>query len=785
MLWKLRLISCVLLSSIGSVIIIQPVQAAEETVQTDSLKLLRVEDLKRTSTKASDLLAQTESVKITGVKVNATDTGIEILLQSPSGNIPQPLNQNSKNIVVYDIPNATLALPEASEYSVVNPVKGIAAISVTQVTPVYVRISITGIDGLPDVKVTAGANGLTLIAIPVIASSEEEDIVVTGEQQNSRYRVPSASTATKTDTLLRDTPQSIQVVPRQVIEDQGATRIQDVLRNVSGVTPGADFGYGGEFYNIRGFKTERNLRNGFRVGTDGGFTGSFVTPSNIERVEVLKGPASVLYGQFEPGGIVNYVTKQPLSDPSYTAELKAGSYSFYQSSLDLTGPLTDDKRLLYRLNSSYQNFGSFVDFQNGSTFAIAPVISYKISDDTKLTLEYEYSRSNRTFYEGLPADPITFQIPISRNFGESGDRVSAATNSLNLALDHRFNDSLSLRSVLSGYFIDGNNEFFRPQNFRFDSRTSTDNTIARIYRIGAEYRTDFNWQTDLTAKFNTGSIQHNVLVGLEFTNGKSGYDLSDNVPVAPISIFNPIFGAAIPLKPNTGFAEDRNLNTIGLYVQDQITLLSNLKLLIGGRYDFSRGNSQFFLTTDGQKSPDPTANFYDEAFSPRVGIVYQPIEPISLYASYSRSFTPNNFADINGELLQPTRGTQYEVGVRTELGKLVASLAAYDITKTNILSFDPIDFRNVRAIGEVNSRGLEFDIGGEILSGWNVIASAFLNDALITVGDESNPKGNRLTGAPKNGASLWTTYKIQEGDLQGLGFGLGAFYVGDVEALHK
>ena len=239
------------------------------------------------------------------------------------------------------------------------------------------------------------------------APGEETEIVVTGEREVEGYNAPDASTATKTDTPLRDIPQSIQVIPRQVIEDQQVTEISDALRNVSGVTPRVDYGFS-YTYNIRGFSDSRTLRNGFRIEAP------TIAPSGIERVEVLKGPASVLYGQVEPGGIINFVTKKPLSDPYYAAEFTAGSYDFYEPSIDFSGSLTADGKLLYRLNASYQNFGSFIDFVDGEILSIAPVISYKIGDATTLTLEYEYLYSDRTYNDGLPIDPVTFELPISR-----------------------------------------------------------------------------------------------------------------------------------------------------------------------------------------------------------------------------------------------------------------------------------------------------------------------------------------------------------------------------------
>lgn len=219
---------------------------------------------------------------------------------------------------------------------------------------------------------------------------------------------------------------------------------------------------------------------------------------------------------------------------------------------------------------------------------------------------------------------------------------------------------------------------------------------------------------------------------------------------------------------------------MGFYLQDQVTLLPNLKLLVGGRYDFARNESGFEEVFNGELFSN-SSEFNSEAFSPRVGLVYQPIEPISLYANYSRSFTPNSVITVDGDIIEPERGTQYEVGVRGQFGDITVNLAAYDITKTNLARTDPENIDFSIPVGEVRSRGIELDVAGEITSGWNIIGSSFINDASISEGDEFNPEGDTLRGAPGSGASLWTTYEIQEGSLRGLGFGAGLFYVGDIE----
>jgi iron complex outermembrane recepter protein len=729
---------------------------------------------------AGELLAQEmkpTALKITGVKVNSISAGIEVVVETPEMTTRQTPSRTEGNTVITDIENAVLALPEGPGFSAANPAAGVRSVSVMQLDAKTVRVSVVGVTAAPTATVKLSAPVTAQQPMPAPAESEaegeEEEIVATGEKETG-YRASDASTATKTDTPLRDVPGSVQVIPNKVIKDQGVTRISDALRNVSGVTPQRDFADDTDTrFNIRGFGNESaTLRNGFRVG------GSEIAPNNIERIEVLKGPASVLYGQFEPGGVVNFVTKQPLSQPFYSASFTAGSFSFYEPSIDLSGPLTADKKLLYRLTGTYQNTGSFRDFVKGEQISIAPTLSYQFSDATKLTVGYEFLSSNQTFDDGFPIDPIIFSLPSSRFLGEPSDFIRGTTNNLNAAIEHRFNENLILKSAFGI-----SSKRTRQVTIRLRDFDSTTNQIGRSYSIDNDpvVEDSFSWQTDLVSKFNTGSIQHQLLFGVELARSQFKTNVSD-FEIGLFDVNNPSYGSPIPPTPSSSFREDNTFSTVGVYLQDQITLLPNLKLLLGGRYDFSNAKINFF--EESQSSPPFVSSneFNDRAFSPRAGIVYQPIEPVSLYASFSRSFVPNNATTSTGELIKPTRGTQFEAGIKADLGKkFTATLAAYQITKSNILTTDPDDPDFSIAVGEARSRGLELDISGEIRPGWRIIASGFLNNTVITK-DNDLPVGDTLINAPKNGASLWTTYEIQKGDLKGLGFGAGLFYVGDREA---
>ncbi|MBW4612451.1 MAG: TonB-dependent siderophore receptor [Desmonostoc vinosum HA7617-LM4] len=735
------------------------------------------------------------SVQVTGVKANPTDKGVEVILQTSQGQQLQITNQNMGNSFIADIPNAQLRLAngEAFTFRSEKPLAGITEITVTNIDANTIRVTVIGEASVPVVELFDSPDEGLIFSVastvpatpqpseetqqtqpeqPTSQEDETIELVVTGEQDG--YRVGESSTATRTDTPLRDVPQSIQIIPRQVIEDQKITRISDAVRNVSGVSPLTDFSGSFDSYTIRGFENFNILRNGFKTQP------SYIYGANIERVEVLKGPASVLYGQFEPGGIVNYVTKQPLNNPYYAAGLTVGSYDFYNPSIDISGPLTDDKRLLYRLNVAYENAGSFRDFIDNKVFSISPVFTYKLSDATTLGFEYAYVNLDNGFDRGLRPNRISFDLPISRNLGDPNlDFYRQENHQVIVNVDHRFNENLRLKSGFYGYFSSEETDYVNPGD-DFDA----DGRLLRQFEDGdgPGQQNDLSWQTDLIGKFKTGSIEHQLLVGLELSRSSrryAGFGGAEDIPA--LDIFNPVYGGfPRPTNFTRGNFFDATTDTVGIYLQDQVTLLSNLKLLLGGRYDFVNYKSKFdFETLD--RSNIQEDNFYDEAFSPRVGIVYQPIEPISLYASFSRSFVPNNNSSTaSGSPLEPSRGTQYEVGVKAEISpQFSVTLAAYEITKTNVPTTDPEDDNFSIALGEVKSRGIELDMTGEILPGWKVIASAYVNDAFISKDSDTTLEGSRFANTAQTGASLWTTYEIQKGDFQGLGFGTGIFYVGD------
>ncbi|MBD2198070.1 MULTISPECIES: TonB-dependent siderophore receptor [Calothrix] len=751
----------------------------------------------------TNLLSQTPQspILIDKVRIDTTDKGIEVILETKQGEQLQIANNSDGNSLIADIANAQLRLPSGNTFRQEKPFAGITEVIVINKDSNTIRITITGETGRPSYELFDSDAGLIFGVTPATTSAtppeqpqanqpttetapeqatdenqEPIELVVTGEQDG--YRVQAASTATKTDTPLLEIPQAIQVIPRQVIEDQKVQRVADVLRNVSGVTVKTDYASSTDGYTIRGFDTNANLRNGFRHDS---FT-SFTDTATLERIEVLKGPASVLYGQLEPGGIVNYVTKQPLSTPYYSATFSAGSYSYYRPEIDISGPLTPDNNILYRFVAAYENSGGFRDFAYKELYTFAPSLSVKLSDRTNLDLQYEYVNLNQSYDRGLPPITRTFDLPISFNLGEPSDSYELYGNRVNVSLDHRFSQNWRFRSAVSVQTVDTARSNFQPVDFS-NPFADDGRTVARRYNKVGDYSRDYSWQNDLIGKFKTGSIEHEVLLGFELGRSEFGFPFFISYNVPSLDILNPVYGAAIPTTFEEGFEGNTNTYRVGLYFQDQVALLPNFKLLMGGRLDFVNFRDEYKPDIINSNQTDITERYY-EKFSPRIGLVYQPTENLSIYASYTRAFKPNEYAiAFGGRPLEPETGTQYELGIKGEFldDKLTATLAVYEITKNNVSTTDLNNPDFNIAAGEVKSRGIELDIAGEILPGWNVIASYAHNDAYVSK-DNSLPVGDRLTNAPRNSASLWTTYQIQAGSLKGLGFGGGLFFVGDREA---
>jgi len=487
--------------------------------------------------------------------------------------------------------------------------------------------------------------------------------------------------------------------------------------------------------------------------------------------------------------VINVVTERPTEEPFFALEPRVGSFGFIEPSIDASGPLNADGTVRYRLNALYRREEGFRDFNRDvERFFVSPILTWDISDRTNLTLEFSYTDDERPFDRGIVAEapPGTgiLDIPFDRIVNELDDFNESTQLIASYTLEHQFNDNLELRNRFQ--FLRGDRFNIENQPFGIvgvNGFTGEPGGLGRFVGSNDAIETSYGLQTTLVGDFQTGSIEHEVLFGFDLNREVEDRQFRSTDPgfgVTTINVFDPVYDDGTPSRDELNFtAVDINNRTdsLGIYLQDLIAFSDNLKLLIGGRFDLVGQNNENRLngTTETQD---------DTAFSPRVGLVYQPIDPLSLYASFSRSFVPNG-GDGQGGILPPERGTQYEVGLRGELleGRLSANLAAFNITKSNVSVSVPGPPGGLnRAIGEQRSRGIELDIAGEITDGWRIIASYAHTDAEITEDNGSDQEGNRLPSAPKNTASIWTTYEFQRGDLQGLGLGAGVFFVGERQA---
>ncbi|NBD18402.1 MAG: TonB-dependent siderophore receptor [Cyanobacteria bacterium] len=483
-------------------------------------------------------------------------------------------------------------------------------------------------------------------------------------------------------------------------------------------------------------------------------------------------------GVLSQGGVINLVTEKPTAEPFFALESRIGSFGFIEPSIDISGPLNANGTLAYRLNALYEEEDGFRDFNRDveRTF-VSPVLTWDISDSTNLTIELSYTDDERPFDQGLVAigEGIA-DIPFDRIVNEPTDFNESTQFIANYTLEHQFNESLKLRNRF---------QFLRGDRLNIENQPFSVNDNGEVQRfVFSNDATEKNYalQTNLVGNFQTGSIEHEVLFGVDLNReieDRQGRSTDDSFGVTTINVFDPVYDDGTPSREELNFTAvdvDNQTDSLGIYLQDQIAFSEKWKLLIGGRLDFVSQENE-------DRLDDTTTTQDDEAFSPRVGLVYQPSESLSLYGSFSRSFVPNE-GDGQGGILDPERGTQYEVGLRSELldGRLSATLAAFNITKSNVsvgVEDPPAGLR--RAIGEQRSRGFELDIAGELADGWKIIASYAHTDAEVTDDNDSEQEGNELPGIPRNGASLWTVYEIQRGNLQGLGIGAGVFFVGERE----
>ncbi|MEM7593899.1 MAG: TonB-dependent siderophore receptor [Cyanobacteria bacterium P01_A01_bin.83] len=720
---------------------------------------------------AIDLLAQGVT-QVTGVEVKQTESGMELILKTLEGSerlVPLILSEG-KDMVI-DILDATLASSMRNGLTELNPAPGITKITINKGESNIIQVRITGENQAPSAEVMPGRDDLVLSIAPEEATNEVEadeeiEVIATGEAEGDGYNPKDSSTAIGTDTPIKDTPLSIEVVPQEVIEDRNVRELGEALETVPGVVEAGGRGSSvfGPNFKIRGFNVSEGL---FRDGIPTNTLAPLST-SDLERIEVLKGPASILFGQGEPGGIINLVTKKPLETPLYSASFSAGNFDTYEGAIDLSGPLNESKTVKYRLNLSYENYESFRDFVNGERFLVSPALTWDIGQNTTIDFYGQYVSDQETVDSGIPAqgDGIV-DVPQERFLDEDFGEFEQDQFRVGYRFDHQFNDTLSVRHTLEY-------SEYEPSRYGvfFDEFDETTGELTRF-----EYGTDekferFFTNVDAIAEFNTGSIEHQVLFGVEYLSNvdRQSFEFSD--PFPSINVFNPVYSNN-PFEIETNFFRDDNADSVGVYLQNQVDLLSNLIVLAGVRFDYV---DPFFTEQNLGEERIEFDDLDDSDFTPRFGVVYKPIEPVSVYASYTTSYNPVSFGG-----LEPETGRQFEVGVKTDIREdLSFTFAAFDIRKQNVETNDPTNPTLSVQTGEQASRGIELDINGEILPGWNITAAYTFLDAFVSE-DNTDIVDNDLPGVSESQFSLWTTYNLQQGSLEGLGVGLGFFALSDRE----
>jgi len=575
----------------------------------------------------------------------------------------------------------------------------------------------------------------------------------------------SGSSATKLDVPLRDVPQAVQVISKELIREQGALEMKDVLRNVSGIAPSQGEGRRDQF-TIRGFDATRDtLADGMRDDSL-----YFRDLGNVERVEVIKGPAAVLYGRGSAGGVINRVTKKPVRQTVREAALTLGSDQLRRLDVDLGGAL--GSQAAFRLTGAYEAGDSYRDIVHSERSVLAPSIAWFAGKDTSFLLQTEFLHQRRTPDRGIPSlNGVPAAVPVGNFYGEQYDYATTDARNARFNVEHAVNDKLTLRnnfqySTLSLDAI----------NTRTLGLAAGNTQVRRQITYFPQDQTNYLNQTEAVCKLDAGAIQHTLLAGVELGHQTAGR-LVRAATASSVSLQTPQHVAAmpnlasLPVTIDSGFKAD----TAALYAQDQLLFGSHWKALAGLRFDR-------FKQTQNDHRSGLVQNRTDSVWSPRVGIVYQPNDAHALYGNVSRSFQPvGNDLFYNGTdftQIKPVESLQQEVGAKSEWlnGRLLSTVALYQITQRNVVTKDPTDPAGLRQVqtGEQQSRGLEVDLSGAIQPGWKVFANYTLNLARIA---QSNnfAVGNRPANIPRQSGSLWTSYELGHG----FAVGGGAFYGGD------
>lgn len=638
-------------------------------------------------------------------------------------------------------------------------------------------------------------------------------VEITGRKEKT-YKTKSTFIGNKTETDIKDLPQSVSYASKELMADQGAVRVGDVVKNFSGVSQFTFY----DDLTIRGFRvngqSNTQLVNGLRSST--GFWKQPLT-NYLERVEVLKGPSSALYGNASPGGVVNRVTKKPLNEDRKSISISLGSFNTFRGLADFTGPANKDSTLLYRLNLGYEDANSFRDLQFDKNVIVAPSLSFIASPKTRINFDMVYNGSKSRLDRGQSViGNDLYSTPQSLALSAGNDFLNEQTYIVTLSGNHQFNDHFSLNAAYSKTGYQEDLYEHRSANAYAKDRLGADipNLVAMqiFQRKRKRYIDNFSGYLNYTGK--TGSIEHKLVLGYDYGSEKtpvgasqltaSGYRNAANTgtiatyvvkdslkylrdatgnPVpntASFNLSNPINSQRLQDDSKSFFAPTAlapayyYLNAG--YIQDQMKL-GPVQALVGVRYEYYTDFANYATSTE--------AKTHSSAWLPRFGLVYTLNRHINIYSTYVMGYNPQTAATLSnpnaGGPFDPVTSNMIEAGAKSSWfnDRLSITTAVYQIEQKNTLYNANVVGQPdlLRQVGKERSRGVEFDVTGRIMPNWSILASYAYNDAIITDSTIPAEVGNQKPNAPHNMANIWTRYNLNRGPLSGLGIGLGANYV--------
>ncbi|MBA1713772.1 ferrichrome porin FhuA [Escherichia coli] len=671
------------------------------------------------------------------------------------------------------------------------------------------------------VVVATAVSGMSVYAQAAVEPKEDTITVTAAPAPQESAWGPAATiaarqsaTGTKTDTPIQKVPQSISVVTAEEMALHQPKSVKEALSYTPGVavgTRGASNTY--DYLIIRGFaadgQSQNNYLNGLKM--QGNFyNDAVIDPYMLERAEIMRGPVSVLYGKSSPGGLLNMVSKRPTTEPLKEVQFKAGTDSLFQTGFDFSDALDDDGVYSYRLtglarSANAQQKGaeeqrSANAQQKGAEeqrYAIAPAFTWRPNDKTNFTfLSYFQNEPETGYYGWLPKEgtveplPNGKRLPTDFNEGAKNNTYSRNEKMIGYSFDHEFNDTFTVRQNLrfaqnkvSQKSVYGYGMCSDPLYSSNPSSSPCANvpqsqwghTLTRQYVIDNEKLENFSVDTQLQSKFATGSVDHTLLTGVDFMRMRNDIDswFGYAGSVAPSDIYNldrSDFDFGAHPNPSGPYRVLLKQKQTGLYVQDQAQW-DKVLVTLGGRYDWADQSS--FNRDYGNKSERD-----DKEFTWRGGVNYLFDNGVTPYFSYSESFEPASQTDANGDLFAPSKGKQYEVGVKyvPEDRPIVVTGALYQLTKTNNLMADPNGSLFSVEGGEIRARGVELEAKAALSASVNLVGSYTYTDAEYTT--DTNYKGNTPAQVPKHMASLWADYTFFDGPLSGLTLGTGGRYTG-------